>query len=82
MDKLRKTLMSAVGLSILLVCLLTAMIRSAGIETKSDFELNRQVVIALLLTVGAIVQWVRYLKGYIDFAIERKLKETDKQEPD
>jgi len=75
MDKLTKKLIAAVCLSIALVCMLMAMIISTATGKRSDVWLIIQVVVVLMATACAIGQWVKYLRGYVDFEIERRLKE-------
>jgi hypothetical protein len=79
MDKLTKTLIAAVGASILLVFVLMAVIYSAAIRPGSTMIWILQFVALLTITFSTIVWWVRYLRGYVDWAIERKLTEIDKQ---
>ena len=80
MDKLKKSLVAAVALSIALVCMLMVFVLSRTKGTKSDDIGVIIVLLALLpLTASAIVQWIRYFKGYVDFAIEQKLKDTNKE---
>lgn len=81
MDKLTKTLISAVVASIVLVFVLMAIIYSATIRPGSTMIWILQFLALLVLTAAAIVWWLRYLRAYVDFAIERKLRETDRQEP-
>jgi hypothetical protein len=82
MDKLTKTLISAVVASFVLVFVLMAIIYSATIGPGSTMIWIAQFLALLTMAAAAIVWWVRYLRGYVDHAIERKLGEIDKQEPD
>ena len=85
MDKLTKTLIAAVVVSIVLVFVLMAIIYSATISAtigeRSNVKWIPQFAALLAMTAAAIVWWIRYLRGYVDLAIERKLREIDKQEP-
>ncbi|MDH4240411.1 MAG: hypothetical protein OEW48_12690 [Phycisphaerae bacterium] len=81
MDKLTKTLIAAVVASFVLVFGLMAIIYSATTGTGSNVTWILQFLALLTMTASAIVWWVRYLRGYVDSAIERKLREIDKQEP-
>ena len=65
--------------SIALVCMLIVFVLSATKEIRNDIEMIILLLALLLLTASAIVQWVRYFKGYVDFAIEQKLKDTNKE---
>jgi len=75
MDKLTKIRISAVCAGIALVCMLMVMIISTGTGKRSNVMLIIQVVTVLMATACAIVQWMEYLRGYVDSAIERRLKE-------
>jgi len=68
-----------VASSIALVCMLIVFVLSATKEIRNDIEMIILLLALLLLTASAIVQWVRYFKGYVDFAIEQKLKDTNKE---
>jgi membrane protein implicated in regulation of membrane protease activity len=81
MDKLTKTLIAAVGASFVLVFALMAIIYSATIRPGNTMMIwILQFVVLLTLTASAIVWWVRYLRGYVDWAIERNLRDIRKQE--
>ena len=79
MDKLRQTLTIAVVLSMFLPIHLWTIINSATTGTRSGFSEQLQFVSLLGLAIGAIVCWLRYLRGYVDYTIERKLREIGKQ---
>ena len=78
MDKLKKSLVSAATCSIALVIML--------ILTASDGRSDIVEVIGffalLAFTACTIWAWLRYLRGYVDFAIEQKLKEIIKKPKD
>jgi len=82
MDKLKQSLMSAVTLTLALVCMLIVFVVSTTKETRSEIGTIIIFFSLLGLTVGAIVQWVKYLKQYVDFAIEQKLRQKNKQAKD
>ena len=75
MYTLRKKLTTAVASSIAWVCILMAMIISIAVGERSNVSLIISSVVVLAATASAIMQWVVYLRGYVDFAIERRLKE-------
>ena len=79
MDKLTKILTGAVASSILLVILLMVIMDSAATGKSSDFRRAIQSVLILMMTASVIIQWVRYFRRYVDFAIEQKLKDTNKE---
>ena|GEM_PF-5883332 len=76
MYTLRKRLTAAVASSIAWVCLLMVMIISIAVGERGSVSLIISCVVILGATAGAIMQWVVYLRGYVDFAIERRLKEV------
>ncbi len=78
-DKLTKILIGAVASSIVLVILLMVIMDSAATGTRSDFRRGFRSVLILMMTVSVIIQWVRYFRRYVDFAIERKLKDNNKE---
>ena len=79
MDKLRTSMVAAVSSSIALICMLMIFVPSATKESKSEIWKVVLVLAILLLTVSTIVQWVKYLKQYVDFAIAQNLREINKK---
>jgi Na+/alanine symporter len=79
MDKLKKSLMAPVASSIALICMLMALILSATKGTKSEIGMIVLVAAILLLTVSSIIQWIKYVRGYVDFAIGQELSQIDKE---
>jgi len=79
MDKLKKSLVAPVASSIALICMLMVFVLSATKGTKSEIGMIVLLAAILLLTVSTIIQWIRYLRGYVDFAIEQKLRQIDKE---
>ena len=75
MDKLKKSLVVAKTCSMALVIML--------ILTASDGRSDIVEVIGffalLAFTACTIWAWLRYLRGYVNFAIEQKLKDTNKE---
>jgi Na+/alanine symporter len=82
MGELKNSLVAAVSSSIALVCMLLVFVLNATKETKSDIVMIILLLAILLLTVSAIVQWLRYLRRYVNFAIEQNLKEIIKKPED
>jgi riboflavin transporter FmnP len=82
MDKLKKSLVAAVTSSIALVCMLMVFVLSATKEVRSEIGTIIVFFALLGLTAGLIVHWVKYLKQYVDFAIEQKLSEHNKEAED
>lgn len=81
-DKLTKILIGAVASSIVLVILLMVIMDSAATGTRSDFRRAIRPVLILMMTASVIIQWVRYFRRYVDFAIEQKLNERDTEGKD
>ncbi|HUT28875.1 MAG TPA: hypothetical protein VMX13_03700 [Sedimentisphaerales bacterium] len=73
MDELRKSMWGAVGLSLALICMLMAFIESTT-TVKSEVVRIVQMLGVVFLAAVAISQWVKYLKRYVDYAVEEKLK--------
>jgi hypothetical protein len=80
MDKPTKTLIAAIVASFVLVFVLMAIIYSATIRPGTTMIWISQFAALLTITAAAIVWWVRYLRAYVDCAIQRKLREIEKQE--
>jgi len=78
MDKLKKSLVFAATCSIALVIML--------ILTASDGRSDIVEVIGffalLAFTACTIWAWLRYLRGYVNFAIEQKLSQHNKKGKD
>ena len=73
MDEVRKSMWAAVGLSLALICMLVAFIESTT-TVRSEAVRIVGMLGLVLLTAAAISQWVKYLKRYVDYAVEEKLK--------
>jgi len=82
MDKLKKTLVAAVVLTFALACMLILFVLSATKETRSEIGAIIVFFSLLGLTACVIVQWVKYLKQYVNFAIEEKFRQRNKQAKD
>ncbi len=83
MDELKKpSMMPAVTTTMALVCLLIVFVLSAAKKTRSEIGTIIVFFSLLGLTAGVIVQWVKYLKQYVNFAIEQKLREINKKSED
>jgi Na+/alanine symporter len=59
--------------------MLMALILSATKGTKSEIGMIVLVAAILLLTVSSIIQWIKYVRGYVDFAIGQELSQIDKE---
>ena len=68
-----KTLIGAIASMFIVVISLIAMIRS------KDSDNVILLVVVMGLTITTSLQWVRFVKLYVAFAIEEKLKEIDKK---
>jgi hypothetical protein len=73
MDEVRKSMWGAVGLSLAGICMLMAFIESTT-TVKSEAVRIVGMLGLVLLAAAAISQWVKYLKRYVDCAVEEKLK--------
>jgi hypothetical protein len=73
MDVYRRSLIGAVALSVALMCILVVFVRSADGQSDSDAGALVQMVSLFVLTGATISQWVRCVKQYVDYAIDRKL---------
>ena len=82
MDKVKASLVASVSSSIALVCVLLVFVLGATKETRNDTGMIISLPAILLLTVCAIIEWVKYLRRYVDFAIEKKLKDTSQETKD
>lgn len=58
------------------------MLTNSTIETKSDIVETVRFIVVLFLAGCVIAEWVKYLHKYVDFAIEQKLSERDKEGKD
>ena len=73
MDELRKSMWGAVGLSLALICMLMVFTESTT-TVKSELVRMVQMLAVLFLAACGIFQWMKYLKRYVDYAVEEKLK--------
>ena len=58
------------------------MLTHSVMETKSDIVETARLIFVLFLAGCIIAEWVKYLHKYVDFAIEQKLSERDKEGKD
>jgi hypothetical protein len=63
-----------------LVCMLVLM--AADRKNTSDIREVLRVLTLFAFTGCAIWIWIRYLKEYVNFAIEQKLRESNKRPED
>jgi hypothetical protein len=82
MDEIKNSLIAAGASSFATVCMLIVFVLSATKETKSVIAMLVLLLAILVLTLSAIVQWVRYIRRYVDFAIGQKLREINKKPED
>ena len=82
MDKLKTSPVAAVSSSIALVCMLLAFVLSVSEEEKNDIVMIILLLAVFLVSASTIIQWARYVKRYVNFAIEQKLKEINKKSED
>jgi hypothetical protein len=83
MDKVIKLLAAAAASSVATVCMLLTFALKASKEAKMDVGTVILLPIGvLLLTVAAIVAWVRCCRRYVDWEIEKKSSERDKEGKD
>ncbi len=80
MDESKKPSVKSAAVASMAVVLLTLL--SSTKETKSDIVEIVQFFCLLVLAGYAIAEWVKYLRKYVDFAIEQKLSERDKEGKD
>jgi lysylphosphatidylglycerol synthetase-like protein (DUF2156 family) len=82
MNDVRKSLIAAGASSVATVCMLIVFAGAATKETKSIIAMVILLIAILVLTLSAIVQWVRYIRMYVEFAIQQKLGQHDKEGKD
>lgn len=83
MAELKKPPMTAaVSITFASVCMLIVFVLSATRETRSEVATIIVFFALLVLTAGVIVQWVKYFKKYVDFAIKQKLSRNNKKVED
>jgi hypothetical protein len=58
------------------------MLTDSMIETKSDIVETIRLIFVLFLAGCIIAEWVKYLRKYVDFTIEQKLSERNKEGKD
>jgi hypothetical protein len=77
-DLKRPSIIGPGASSFVMICLLILLSRENAQERPSDIHDMLQVFLLLLMPVSTIWVWQRYLKEYVAFAIEQKLREISK----
>jgi len=80
MDKGKKPSVKSAAVVSMAVVLFT--LRFPTIATKSDIAEIVSFFCILVMAGGAIAEWVKYLRKYVDFAVEQKLSEHNKEAKD
>ena len=79
MDEVKKPSMQiAIPITVAALLDLFAAIMMASTNTKPE-ALMIFVLCEIILIAGAIAAWIKYFKRYVNFAIEQKLKDTNKE---
>jgi len=80
MDKDKKPSVKSAAVVSMAVVVFT--LQSSIVETKSDIAEIVRFFCVLVMAGYAIAAWVKYLRNYVDFAVEQKLSEHDKEAED
>jgi len=81
MDALKKSMVCAVFSNLIVVWFLIflVLLLTAG-EVKSDIRKIILVAAILFMTLLASREWIKYVRQYVDFAIEQKLGQISKNQ--
>jgi hypothetical protein len=77
MDAVKKPSVKPAAVGSMAVVLFT--LTYSAMETKNDIVEIIRLTCVLVLAGYTIAEWVKYLHKYVDFAIEQKLKDTNKE---
>lgn len=80
MNEITKMAVAAVVASVVWVFFLMAIIYSATIGTETSLIWVIKFTALLASTASVIVWWMRYLRAYVDNAIERRVSEMSSPE--
>jgi uncharacterized membrane protein len=78
----RPSIIVAGALSLMLTFLLCVISKKNTQEKPSDFLEMFKIFALLGMTISTIWAWLKYLKEYVAFAIEQKLREINKKPED
>jgi len=80
MDKDKKPSVKSAAVVSMAVVLFT--LNFSIMKIKSDVAEIIYLFCVLVMAGSAIAEWVKYLKKYVDFAVEQKLSEHNKEAED
>jgi len=78
----RPSIIGAGAFSLMMSFFLFSLSKENPQEKPNDILEILKIFSLLLMTIGAIGIWLKYLKEYVAFAIEQKLREINKKPDD